>query len=143
MRTVEKLHNHLERAGHSRTATRDAVFLALDELGPCTKHALAVHLDGTVNESSVYRTINLFLAIGVADMIRFHLIELSDRFKQHHHHFVCTACGREVGFHDEPLEQLLSQLAASRQLTLTDHQVELAGLCADCSRSTSSTSPTS
>jgi Fur family ferric uptake transcriptional regulator len=135
MRSVEKLHTHLAQAGHSRTIVRDKVYLALDEIGPCTRRELAAHLQTQVDESSVYRTINLFLKLGVADMIRFHLLELSDRFKQHHHHFVCNSCGREVGFHDEVLEQLLSKLAASRRLTLTDHQVELSGLCSECAGS--------
>jgi len=135
MVSIEKLHTHLAGAGHSRTAVRNQVYLALDSIGPCTKHDLAVHLSGAIDQSSVYRTVNLFVEIGVADMIRFHLIELSDRFKQHHHHFVCNSCGREVGFNDERLEQLLAQLASARNLPLTDHQVELAGLCQACSSS--------
>ena len=135
MAKTEKLHTHLASSGHSRTTARDQVYLALDQIGPCTKHDLAVHLAGTIDESSVYRTINLFIAIGVADMIRFHLIELSDRFKQHHHHFVCNSCGREVGFHDERLEVLLKEITSAQRLQLTDHQVELAGLCQDCSLS--------
>jgi Fe2+ or Zn2+ uptake regulation protein len=135
MKSVEKLHSHLAAAGHSRTAVRDAVYLALDEIGPCTKHQLTQYLAGRADQSSVYRCINLFFDTGVASMIRFHLIELSDRFKQHHHHFVCTACGKEEGFHDEQLERLLDALARARDLTLTDHQVELTGLCSACSRS--------
>jgi Fur family ferric uptake transcriptional regulator len=135
MISIEKLHAHLAGVGRSRTAARDQVYLALDALGPCTKHELALQLAGAIDESSVYRTVNLFIQIGVADMIRFHLIELSDRFKQHHHHFVCNSCGREVGFHDERLEQLLVQLTSARNLQLIDHQVELAGLCEDCASS--------
>lgn len=135
MRQLEKLHSHLAASGHSRTIARDQVYLALDELGPCTKRALAARLAGVVDQSSVYRTINLFLSNGVADVVRFQFIELSDRFRQHHHHFVCNMCGREIGFHDERLESLLGQIAHDRQLLLFDHQVELAGQCADCTRS--------
>ncbi len=135
MNSTKKLHAHLQSVGRSRTSARDQVYLALDKIGPCTKHALALHLAGAIDESSVYRTVNMFIEVGVADMIRFHLIELSDRFKQHHHHFVCSSCGREVGFNDERLESLLRQLASARQLMLTDHQVELTGLCAECSAS--------
>ena len=145
MRSIAKLHQHLSAAGHSRTVARDLVFLALDESGPCTRRDLARQLSGQIDSSSVYRTINLFINIGISNMIRFHLIELSDRFKQHHHHFVCNVCGRETGFHDNRLELLIGQLAAARQLVLTDHQVELSGVCQSCSvgLKSSSTSPVS
>ncbi len=133
MAKTAKFHIHLAASGHSRTAARDQVYLALEQIGPCTKHDLAARLAGSVDQSSVYRTINLFISIGVADMIRFHLIELSDRFKQHHHHFVCNSCSREVGFHDERLEILLKEITSAQSLQLLDHQVELAGLCQDCS----------
>jgi Fur family transcriptional regulator, ferric uptake regulator len=127
-----KLHTYLVRHHYSRTRARDQVYMSLGELGPCTKGQLARALGGSMNQSTVYRTVNFFLEIGVATTVRYRLIELSGEFKQHHHHFVCNDCGREISFNDEGLERALRRIAEKRNLRLDEHQVELAGQCFKC-----------
>lgn len=50
--------------------------------------------------------------------------------RTHHHHFLCSECHRAIDLHGcvPGLEAILPP-----QFTLTDHEILLFGLCADCS----------
>jgi Fur family ferric uptake transcriptional regulator len=108
------------------------VFLALAEHGPCTRQQLAAHVATQANQATVYRAVNFFIEAGVAMEVRPRLIELTDRFKQHHHHLVCNKCGKEISFHNEALERALERLAALRGFQVENHAIELDGLCRMC-----------
>jgi len=49
----------------------------------------------------------------------------------HHHHLVCTGCGR-VEIAECPIEPVLALAADRCGFTLTSHDVSLYGLCAAC-----------
>jgi Fur family ferric uptake transcriptional regulator len=132
MYPLERFHMYLTRHHRSHTGARDEMYAALGRLGPCTKTDLARDLAGTMDQATVYRTINFFLDIGVAEVVRYRLVEFSDHFKQHHHHFTCSMCDREISFHDDGLERAIERIAAGRQLQLASHQIELTGLCMSC-----------
>ena len=63
--------------------------------------------------------------------------ELSEELVGHHHHLVCSRCGR---IEDDPvppevdagLSTLLDAVAARTGFTVTDHRLELRGLCERC-----------
>ena len=129
---ISKLHTRLRRHHRSYTQPREQVYLAIARLGPCTKQAVVRHLAGQVDAASVYRAVDLFIDVGVVHVLRYHLVELSDDFRQHHHHFVCRECQRESNFNDDRLERALTGYAARHGLKLESHQVELSGLCARC-----------
>jgi Fe2+ or Zn2+ uptake regulation protein len=127
------LHWRLRQHGRSYTNQRAAVFAVIAKLGPCTKQAVAQELAGKVDSASVYRAIDLFLTLNIAHVLRYRLVELSDDFRQHHHHHVCRRCGRESNFNDDRLEQALEGYAKRLGVTIESHQVELTGLCHQCS----------
>jgi Fur family ferric uptake transcriptional regulator len=54
--------------------------------------------------------------------------ELSEELVGHHHHLVCSNCGRI----DAALASLLDAVAARTGFTVTDHRLELRGLCKRC-----------
>jgi len=132
MQPIGRLHATLARLHRGRTRQRDEIYVALGRLGVCTKRDLALELAGVVDQATVYRTINFFLEIGVAQTVRYRLVELSDQYKQHHHHFLCTNCGHEITFNSAWLERALESITKRRNLKLESHQVELAGLCSQC-----------
>jgi len=63
--------------------------------------------------------------------------ELSEELVGHHHHLVCSRCGR---IEDDPvppevdagLASLLDAVATRTGFTVTDHRLELRGLCQRC-----------
>jgi len=129
---------HLERfeaylADHnlSRTKPRRLVYRALAAGGPLSLPALVATLDGQADRATVYRTVEFFLANGIGVRVG-QEVELGEAFKPHHHHLVCSRCGRSVSIDDNELETELSRIATAHGYRLEAHQVELEGLCRDC-----------
>ncbi len=86
----------------------------------------------TVDRSTVYRTLDLLLEVGVVKEVwpgGSHKYELSDEFQEHHHHVVCEICGLITTINSRDLEKMLAKTAKKAGYQLTDHQVELTGLC--------------
>lgn len=52
--------------------------------------------------------------------------------KNHHDHLTCTACQTIVEFENVEIERLQARVAKQFGFTLTDHVLELYGLCPDC-----------
>ena len=136
----EKLFIATLKNGHkSATRPRLVVFhelrsatepLSIFELYQATKK----HLD----RASVYRTIDLFLELGIARKVPVgwkYKIELSDMFTPHHHHIVCEKCGYIVDIHsNKELETTIEHIVKSQEFVHTHHSFEITGICSKCRR---------
>ncbi|MDB5169171.1 MAG: Fur family transcriptional regulator [Candidatus Saccharibacteria bacterium] len=133
---LSQLITYLQEHGQNITAPRRAVFTALQNSDPLTMAELEKRCPG-VDRSSVYRTVMLFERLGVVQRLSIgwkYKLELSDIFQGHHHHLTCQACGKHIEItEDVSLEAQLQALAAAHDFTLKSHQLELFGLCSDCS----------
>jgi len=116
----------------SWTRQRNDVYELLNRLGPCRIVDLVPILEGRVTERTVYRTIKLFLEIGVTQRVNHDLIDLAPPHRQHRHFLACTNCGRRIGFYDETIEKALNRVAAKRFFESSGHQVEIRGRCTVC-----------
>lgn len=88
-----------------------------------------------INEVTVYRTLTSFEKDGLLrrvdlrkDAVYFELSE------NHHHHMVCTKCDTVEDFKNPEIEKILKRVAekSSRFKQLTEHSLELFGLCSKC-----------
>lgn len=52
--------------------------------------------------------------------------------QSHHDHLTCTQCGKICEFENELIEKLQQQIASEFGYKLTDHVLELYGVCSDC-----------
>jgi Fe2+ or Zn2+ uptake regulation protein len=95
--------------------------------------------------SSAYRNLRVLERCGIVrrivDADGISHAELSEAIAGHHHHAVCGRCGRMERLILPPLvEQELDALAVrvSRrgEFELSEHRVELVGICADCGSQT-------
>lgn len=86
--------------------------------------------------ASVYRTLEGLDRVGLVQRI-----DLGDgvaRFEpaladgEHHHHFVCDACGNVEPFEDPALEATLERIAGGRGYRVEAHDVVLRGSCGEC-----------
>ena len=90
--------------------------------------------DEEIGLATVYRVLTQFEDAGL--VIRHHfegghsVFELSS--DDHHDHLVCVKCGRVEEFHDEEIERRQRNIAAERNFELTDHNLNLYGLCPAC-----------
>lgn len=52
---------------------------------------------------------------------------------KHHHHLVCRSCGYSVEIADEEVEAWASEVTSKHGFTDAGHELEIFGLCRDCS----------
>lgn len=58
--------------------------------------------------------------------------------KEHHDHLTCTSCGKICEFENDQIEKLQIQVASHFGFQLTNHILELYGVCPDCQKNKSS-----
>ena len=135
--TLEMLQQRLTSGGYSSTRVRGLVFAALEHAQPQTMRELVIKLSPAVDRASIYRTVALFEQLGIVQRIQIgwkYKLELSNEFQDHHHHLTCVQCGKFESFHEhESLEGLLQAIAEGHRFELKSHQLELQGVCSDCS----------
>ena len=126
----------LKGNGYSLTKPRQTVFGTLSEHGSMSMAELAKAVADTCDRASVYRTIELFEKLNIAQKVAVgwkYKVELSEIFQGHHHHAVCLKCEQVIDFHESPeLEVALQQIAQEAGFKLTDHSLELQGYCSNC-----------
>lgn len=90
--------------------------------------------DEEIGLATVYRVLTQFEEAGLVTRHHFEgghsVFELSP--EAHHDHIVCVKCGRVEEFADREIEQRQDAIAESMGFELTDHQLNMYGLCPDC-----------
>ncbi len=121
-----------------RTPERLLVFQELKALdAPCSLAELVRITSESIDRSTVYRTLDIFEKIGVITRVYTgwkYTVELSDIFKEHHHHMTCSRCSIVIPFDEPPsLLKELKHLESQNGFTINSHNLELSGLCSACS----------
>lgn len=91
--------------------------------------------DPRVSAATVYRTMKLLTECGLAHAQRFgdgHTRYESAFNREHHDHLICTSCGDIVEFENDRIETLQESVARKHGFVVTDHKLELYGLCQSC-----------
>lgn len=90
--------------------------------------------DSNVGVTTVYRTLNLLEENEIATSISFgsqgKKFELGN--KPHHDHLICEQCGKIVEFENNEIEQLQEKIAKLYHFKLTNHLMQLYGICQAC-----------
>lgn len=138
MKREEQFKEHLRAAGERVTTPRLGLFRILLRHAPIAmaKLILRAREDG-IDPVTTYRTIELFRRLALVQelgMGRNRLLELSDSYHAHHHHFTCVVCGRISDFDSEAIEGELHEVGAELGFEIHSHQLEITGVCAECRR---------
>ncbi|MAI41171.1 MAG: ferric iron uptake transcriptional regulator [Candidatus Azotimanducaceae bacterium] len=84
--------------------------------------------------ATVYRVLTQFESAGI--VIRHNFEEGHSVFElagdEHHDHIVCVRCGKVEEFHDNEIEQRQNVIAKKLGFELTDHNLNMYGLCPSC-----------
>jgi Fe2+ or Zn2+ uptake regulation protein len=128
----------LDRAGHRLTEPRRAVAeLVAGRSGHFTaaelvEDARARRLD--VGRATIFRALDLFTSLDLVERVDLpdgdHAYVACDPV--HHHHAICTSCGRSSDVSDLGLGEVLGQVGRRLGFTVTAHRLEIFGLCAAC-----------
>ena len=91
--------------------------------------------DEEIGLATVYRVLTQFEQAGLVSRHNFEgghsVFELSS--ENHQDHIVCVRCGRVEEFIDSQIEQRQEEVARKLGFQLTDHHLNMYGLCPDCS----------
>jgi Fur family transcriptional regulator, ferric uptake regulator len=135
------IETRLRRVEQRYTSGRRAIIdLLLDAGHPVSIADIAGALP-TLPRSSAYRHLVDLQTAGVVRRIaatdEFARFELDEHLTQHHHHLICTNCGRVLDItpsatFERTVSRQLGELAAAHGFAPTSHVVDVLGTCADC-----------
>ena len=133
--------DRLRRADQRYTSGRRAIIgLLLDAGHPISIGDIADRLPD-LPRSSAYRHL---LDLQVAGVVRrvaandeFARYELAEEFTEHHHHLLCTNCGKVTDVTPSPtfernVAATVEQLAETEGFQPHGHRLDILGLCSDC-----------
>ena len=137
---ASEVQQRLRTAGYRNGAARTALVDLLDTQACC---ASAADLHDTLRErgrnvglASVYRVLDSLLESGLVQRVdvgdgvaRYEPVRTSE---EHHHHLVCTGCGKVEAFTDPGLERAIHRVEETSGYAVDTHDVVLHGACADC-----------
>jgi Fur family transcriptional regulator, ferric uptake regulator len=117
------------RAVSRAVAGREGHFTAEDVLVASRDHGQPV------GRATVFRSLETLAGLGLIERVD---LPSGDHAyvacapASHHHHVVCSLCGRSVEVGDVGLSPVLSKVEASTGFRIDSHRLELFGICADC-----------
>ncbi len=132
--------NILKADGLKFTSQREAILRTLyDNPQHFTSENLYMlvkqkHPDLNIGIATVYRTLALLEENGLVSSISLgvHGKKFEIANKPHHDHLICKECGKIVEFENEKIENLQHQIAKENGFELTDHLMQLYGICSEC-----------
>ena len=128
----------LDRAGYRMTEPRRALAaLIAEQDGHFTAAELVTAAQSArhaVGRATVFRTLDLLEGIGAVE--RLDLPNGDHAYvgcePAHHHHVVCSRCGRTSEIDDAGLRSVVRDVARDTGFQVDDHRLELFGVCPDC-----------
>ena len=142
MGNVQPLVEAFDRAGYRLTEPRRAVadliarreghFTAADLVADARARRLAI------GRATIFRALDVLLALGAVERIDLPSGEHAyvGCEPAHHHHLVCSSCGRSAEIDDAGLRPFVDEVASRTGWAVDSHRVELFGLCPACRAAT-------
>jgi Fur family ferric uptake transcriptional regulator len=135
-----EVQQRLRTAGYRNGAARSALVDLLDTQTCCASvsdlHEAVRQRGRNVGLASVYRVLESLLESGLVQRVdvgdgiaRYEPIRTSE---EHHHHLVCTGCGKVEAFTDPGLERAIHRVEETSGYAVDTHDVVLHGACAGC-----------
>ena len=129
------IESFLAEQSYRVTKGRVQVFKILQEASRPLSTSNLIEQLPQINKTSIYRTIETFLALGIITSIPHgwkQRYELSEPFKPHHHHLHCTHCGQLSTIRSIQLESLIQSISSDQNFRAINHHFEINGICHDC-----------
>jgi Fur family ferric uptake transcriptional regulator len=136
-----KKHNckdELREVSLKATPARIAVLQFLENVNqPVDANMILDYLrqkDVDVDPATIFRMMNIFHKKGITQQIQLQegkaRYELSNR--SHHHHLVCTNCGKIEEVEGDFLKKMEKDVFKSKKFKVQSHSLEFFGLCSNC-----------
>jgi Fur family ferric uptake transcriptional regulator len=136
---ADRIIRALEGAGYQATPNRrlvaqlvastDGHFTAADLLERSRRERV------TIGRATVFRALELLTTLRVVERLDLpsgsHAYVLCDP-DQHHHHLICSSCGRSEDVADGELAGLIERIGRRSGYQIEAHRLELFGMCPRC-----------
>jgi Fe2+ or Zn2+ uptake regulation protein len=128
----------LDDAGYRLTAPRVALArLIVEHDGHFTASDLASTARDRrigVSRATLFRALDLLVELGVVERLDLPTGEHAyvECAPAHHHHVVCSRCGRSVEIDDAGLSEAVREIGRRSGYRIESHRLELFGLCRSC-----------
>lgn len=129
----------LDRAGYRLTGPRRTVadliaaraghFTAADLVDDAAARCL------DIGRATIFRTLDVLEGVGAIERINLPSGDhayITCEPAAHHHHVVCTRCGRATDVDDAGLAAVVARIGRETGYRIDDHRLELFGLCPGC-----------
>jgi Fe2+ or Zn2+ uptake regulation protein len=137
----ETASSRLRLLGQQYTPTRRAIVEVLRKAPDPLTIPEIMKTKPTLALSSVYRTLAVLEQANIVHRLvtnnEFSRYELAEELSTHHHHLICTSCGRVKDFTlssriERSAARSLEQVAEEAGFLVHGHRLDVVGLCADC-----------
>ena len=134
---------HCERWTNPREEIFDLLMKSQQHLSAKEVYGLLHPSNSVIGIATIYRTLDLLENAGLLRKIRCWDGQVRYEYRRgdqsdHHHHLICTDCGKILNYRDFEKEELdlvrkTEEILASKYRFLArDHNIEFLGLCEDC-----------
>ena len=139
MDQTERIIQALEGAGYQATPNRRLVARLVAATGG---HFTAADLlergrreQVKIGRATIFRALDLLTSLKVVERLDLpsgsHAYVVCDP-AEHHHHLVCSGCGRSEDVADGELARLVDEIAGRSGYRIEAHRLELFGICPSC-----------
>jgi Fur family ferric uptake transcriptional regulator len=135
----KKIEGALRRHGYKITPQRRTVISAIidnrEHLTPAAIHERVIREHPGIGLVTIYRTLEVLAELGficevhAGGSCRSYLVR---RPSEHHHHLICSDCGKVVDFTDCRLEEIERKLSQETNFKINGHLLEFLGQCREC-----------
>ncbi len=144
-KSAEELHLTASQRLRSQNLRYTPSRRALVEILACSDRPLTIpeilEHDSSLAQSSAYRNLTELIEAGIVHRLiagdEYSHFELTEDLTSHHHHLVCTQCGRvaDITLSDEverSIDRALEAAASSVGFLAEHHRLDVLGRCATC-----------
>ena len=140
MKFIEKVDEVLKDGGFKLTSQRRAIVAEIatrhEHLTPAAIYERVHHKHPKIGLVTIYRTIEILAELGLIcevhrDGGRGYLLR---RPAGHHHHLVCSGCGKVVDFTRCDVSGIEQRLSQETGFAIESHLLEFSGRCRECQR---------
>jgi Fur family ferric uptake transcriptional regulator len=138
--TEKKVVTALRHNGYKLTPQRKAVIRVItasqDHLTPASIYEKIRYVHPNIGLVTIYRTLEILAELGLICEVhaggscRSYTIGT----QQHHHHLICSSCGKVVDFTGHYLKELEQNLSKESGFRIDGHLLEFIGLCRACQK---------
>jgi len=145
---TERIVSALERAGYQATPNRRLVAQLVASTGG---HFTAADLlergrreRVNIGRATVFRALEMLTSLHIVERLDLpsgsHAYVVCDP-TEHHHHLVCSTCGRSEDVADGELARLVDEIAQRNGYRIESHRLELFGTCPGCAAASPDSGP--